>query len=318
MGFRFGKSINLGGGARVNLSRSGVGLSVGGKGGRVGIGPRGGYSSLNIPGTGISYGGRTGGGRSRGARAKKGGASRGAAHRYGSVGSTSAWAVFGVVVTVVVAIAQPVAGMAVLGAWLLWRSRPKQKAKRLARRALSMVKQNPAAAMSLLEEAHKLFPENDQILYLAGAASHDAEDFKMSARFLGELRRRVPEAFRAELLLGHAYFRTGEHDRAIEVLQQIPEESEDHTKALLLMGTVFSQREDYESAVETFRRGPLRKRKLDEDLKELHYQLATHYEHLGDKAAAKRHYRRVYTTDVGYRDVNQRLHKLGRGRTRED
>lgn len=56
MSIRFRKSINLGGGFRVNLSKSGVGYSFGGKGYRytkkAGGGTR---TTLSIPGTGLSY-----------------------------------------------------------------------------------------------------------------------------------------------------------------------------------------------------------------------------------------------------------------------
>jgi hypothetical protein len=56
MGLRFRKSVNLGGGFRVNLSKSGVGYSFGGKGYRytkkAGGGTR---TTASIPGTGLSY-----------------------------------------------------------------------------------------------------------------------------------------------------------------------------------------------------------------------------------------------------------------------
>lgn len=55
MGFRFQKRINLGGGVRLNLSKSGVGVSAGVKGARVGIGPKGSRTTLSVPGTGLSY-----------------------------------------------------------------------------------------------------------------------------------------------------------------------------------------------------------------------------------------------------------------------
>lgn len=56
MGFRFRKSINLGGGVKVNLSKSGVGYSVGTKGARVTKSAKGGvYGTVSAPGTGISY-----------------------------------------------------------------------------------------------------------------------------------------------------------------------------------------------------------------------------------------------------------------------
>lgn len=56
MGFRFRKSINLGGGFRVNLSKSGVGYSWGTKGVRFTKTAKGKKrTTLSVPGTGISY-----------------------------------------------------------------------------------------------------------------------------------------------------------------------------------------------------------------------------------------------------------------------
>lgn len=56
MGLRFRKSVNLGGGFRVNLSKSGVGYSWGTKGLRVTKTAKGkSRVTVSIPGTGISY-----------------------------------------------------------------------------------------------------------------------------------------------------------------------------------------------------------------------------------------------------------------------
>lgn len=55
MGLRLRKSIKLGKHTRLNLSKSGVGVSTGVKGFRVGVGPRGVRTTSSIPGTGISY-----------------------------------------------------------------------------------------------------------------------------------------------------------------------------------------------------------------------------------------------------------------------
>ena len=55
MGFFYRKSVNVGP-FRINLSSSGVGYSVGGKGFRVGTSSSGRrYTSFSIPGTGIGY-----------------------------------------------------------------------------------------------------------------------------------------------------------------------------------------------------------------------------------------------------------------------
>lgn len=64
MGFRFRKSINLGGGFKVNLSKSGVGYSWGTKGVRytkTATGKK--RTTLSIPGTGISHVSESGGKR---------------------------------------------------------------------------------------------------------------------------------------------------------------------------------------------------------------------------------------------------------------
>ena len=56
MGFRFRKSVNLGGGFRANFSKSGAGFSWGTKGFRVTKKANGGTrTTFSIPGTGISH-----------------------------------------------------------------------------------------------------------------------------------------------------------------------------------------------------------------------------------------------------------------------
>lgn len=56
MGLRFRKTINLGGGFRLNISKSGVGFSWGTKGFRITRTADGKTKkTFSIPGTGISY-----------------------------------------------------------------------------------------------------------------------------------------------------------------------------------------------------------------------------------------------------------------------
>lgn len=56
MGLRFRKGINLGGGAKLNISKSSIGVSAGTKGTRVSVNSKGRVTtSAGIPGTGMSY-----------------------------------------------------------------------------------------------------------------------------------------------------------------------------------------------------------------------------------------------------------------------
>lgn len=61
MGFRFRKSKKILPGVRVNFSKKGAGVRLGGKHGGVSFGPSGSRVSASIPGTGISYSTKLGG-----------------------------------------------------------------------------------------------------------------------------------------------------------------------------------------------------------------------------------------------------------------
>jgi hypothetical protein len=55
MGFRYRSSIRLARGLRINLSKSGASLSVGGRGATLNLSKRGVRTTVGLPGTGISY-----------------------------------------------------------------------------------------------------------------------------------------------------------------------------------------------------------------------------------------------------------------------
>jgi len=55
MGLRFRKILTLAPGLRVNFSKSGASLSLGGKGATVNLGRKGLRSTVGLPGTGLSY-----------------------------------------------------------------------------------------------------------------------------------------------------------------------------------------------------------------------------------------------------------------------
>ncbi|WP_320127767.1 DUF4236 domain-containing protein [uncultured Sphaerochaeta sp.] len=54
MGYRFHRSIKIAKGIRLNVSKSGLGLSVGPRGAKLSVNSKGVYSNLGIPGTGLS------------------------------------------------------------------------------------------------------------------------------------------------------------------------------------------------------------------------------------------------------------------------
>ncbi|WP_070120422.1 DUF4236 domain-containing protein [Bacillus marinisedimentorum] len=73
MGLGFRKSINLGGGVKVNVGKRGVGVSAGTKGARVSVGSRGARGRVSVPGTGIYYDQKLGASKKSSRRSSSGG-----------------------------------------------------------------------------------------------------------------------------------------------------------------------------------------------------------------------------------------------------
>ncbi len=55
MGFRFRKSLGLLPGVKLNISKSGGSISLGGKGFSYNLGPKGNKATVGLPGSGMSY-----------------------------------------------------------------------------------------------------------------------------------------------------------------------------------------------------------------------------------------------------------------------
>jgi hypothetical protein len=55
MGLRFRRSFRLFPGVRVNVSKTGLSASFGGRGATLNVGPKGVKGTVGIPGTGLSY-----------------------------------------------------------------------------------------------------------------------------------------------------------------------------------------------------------------------------------------------------------------------
>ena len=55
MGLRFHKSLQILPGIRLNISKSGPSISVGGAGASFNIGPKGERGTVGLPGSGLSY-----------------------------------------------------------------------------------------------------------------------------------------------------------------------------------------------------------------------------------------------------------------------
>jgi tetratricopeptide (TPR) repeat protein len=139
---------------------------------------------------------------------------------------------------------------------------------------------------------------------------------------LKELRRKVglaSEDLKIRLLLGKKMAEGGKHDEAIAEFQQVRNSPELKVQALLQAGLSFKANGVNKLAERNFE-DAIRAVDMKDiaTLNELHYNLGLLAEEQGNKAIAEEHYNEVAANDYSYRDVAQRLRKLGEKPPEED
>jgi hypothetical protein len=338
-GWRLRRTFKIAPGLRLNVSKSGLGLSAGVRGLRVGVGPRGPYTSIGIPGTGlyrIDY--AAAGPMKEAASRKRTGKASVAAVLPAGKGPYTPWkdrpkgivwpAIFLMLALLVATVGGDTLVMAlVVGAPSLYllvaRLRNPmrrtwdalQRGKQLmhqghyaeAAQALEGVIQDlsaagtPPAPESGIEEAE----------YHAGVAYAAMGDHINALR---HLERVNPTATLASLLMyAEALIGAGRADDAIRVLQDVSGEDAENVLLITLLGKAFAAKGDHQTAIEVFKRGPLRKRQMDVGLAHLRYAYARSLEAAGATKQAVAELKKVLAFDADFADVRAaRLEALER------
>ena len=139
---------------------------------------------------------------------------------------------------------------------------------------------------------------------------------------LKEIRRKVghaPDDLKLRMLLGKKLAEGGKHDEAIAEFQQARNSPELKVQALLQAGLSFKANGVSKLAERNFE-DAIRAVDMKDiaTLNELHYNLGLLAEEQGNKAIAEEHFNEVAANDYSYRDVAQRLRKLGEKPPEED
>lgn len=319
MGWRLRRSIRITKGLRLNINKGGLGLSAGVKGLHVGIGPRGLYTSAGIPGTGLYTMQYLGGTKGREPSPVGSGSTTSVLPGTSAIGCGVLVALLGI--TLVWGL--PVLGATAIAIGLLaiftGVNNPARVETKRTNAALSKIstaielgrQKRYEESLGLLEEAKTISPDSPRVHYLAGIVYGEAERYQEALESLELAQRLECTEPSIPILLAACFGRTGHPEKGIQILQDIPDTHELHIPACITLAEIFAAAGQYSLAVETLKKTPLRKQKLDETLLLAHYHLALYQLKLGDKKSALRHFRRIYAHDAEYRDVREQLQKIG-------
>lgn len=161
---------------------------------------------------------------------------------------------------------------------------------------------------SQIQEAEQKAEENPETEELHAAVEQlkkDKDDYA-----LRDMRDRVakyPTNLDLRLEFGELLMRIGRLDDAIKELQVAKSSSKKRTVALNALGECFRRKGQPDMAVEQFEKAFSELYVMDSFKKEVMYNLGRAYEDLGEEEKALQQYKQIYSEDIGFRDVNERV-----------
>ncbi|MHC5033954.1 MAG: tetratricopeptide repeat protein, partial [Planctomycetota bacterium] len=113
-----------------------------------------------------------------------------------------------------------------------------------------------------------------------------------------------------QLQLGRANFAAGHLNEAIAAFQASAQDSRYDVESAKMLGHCFVRKGQHDLALEQFERAAKRHPDMDDEGKDLRYNQAQAYEEMGRTAEALDIYKRIYSLDINFRDVAQKVEAL--------
>jgi tetratricopeptide (TPR) repeat protein len=123
--------------------------------------------------------------------------------------------------------------------------------------------------------------------------------------------RQHPTDHMLRLKLGHALFDIERLDQSIMAFQQASQDPRLLVEAATMLGDCFERKKQYDLAVEQYERAIERNPQMNDRGKKLHYRLAGAYEQAGQLDKALGIYKKIYSVDISFQDVAQKVQTLG-------
>jgi pilus assembly protein FimV len=149
------------------------------------------------------------------------------------------------------------------------------------------------------------------VAYEEPSGDEQADFAKMLTQFKEKVSQNLDaDDVKAHHDLGTAYKEMGLLDEAVSEFQQALRASADHLPTYELLGQTFMEMGNNEAAVRALERALEVPFDIEDELVGIYYYLARAYEVAGNKESALEFYDRVFSLDINFADVTERLRAL--------
>jgi tetratricopeptide (TPR) repeat protein len=119
--------------------------------------------------------------------------------------------------------------------------------------------------------------------------------------------KRYPNDLQFRYDLGYQYFLRGQYTEAIEEFQLAQRNPQRRTLALYHLALCFTQKRQFDIAFEQLQKAASELTVMDETKKDVVYQMGLLAEQMGRKEEAIAFFKEIYSVDIKYRDISQRI-----------
>jgi tetratricopeptide (TPR) repeat protein len=155
------------------------------------------------------------------------------------------------------------------------------------------------------EETCAASPQDNAAIASRDEMERELQQFRLTSR--KQFVERHPDDAAARRDLGFACLEAGEIELAIEQFQQAQRMPAVRVAALIGLGRAFKARKQFDLAVQQFTTAKRELGPMDERKKEIVYELGGCFLLMGEIDSAMAEYKSIYSEDVGYRDVAEKV-----------
>ncbi len=176
----------------------------------------------------------------------------------------------------------------------------------------------PADTAIAFQRGDLVMTKLEEEVYALNKEGKKEEAAKKESALLGfkaeEFARRVkayPTDLNFRYNLAKLMLQQGKLDDAIAQFQQTVKDPKYKSESQLRLGQAFAEKGNFDLAIRQLKNALDGTTGMSERAKEIHYSLGDIHERNGDKAKAAEEFGKVYEVDIGFRDVVDRIAKLG-------
>jgi tetratricopeptide (TPR) repeat protein len=143
----------------------------------------------------------------------------------------------------------------------------------------------------------------------AGLAALQQEKAQFLLSDAEERVRRYPNDLQFKYEYGVLLYEHGRFNEAIQLFQQAFRNPQRRIRSMYYMALCFKAKQQFDLAADQLAKAAAELQIMDETKKDILYELGTVCEATGQVDRAVEHFKEIYSVDIGYRDVSQKIEK---------